>query len=80
MIIFKHTLLPEPVEPATSKCGIVAKSQNLIAPEMFLPRAKGSADFVVWNSGVSITSFNPIVATFVLGNSIPTKFLPGIGA
>ena len=29
MIVFKQTLLPEPVDPPMSKCGIVAKSDEM---------------------------------------------------
>ena len=39
------TDLPEPVVPATSKCGILAKSATTGRPTMSLPKAKVSKDF-----------------------------------
>ena len=44
------TDLPEPVVPATSKCGIGARSAMTGSPLMFFPRISGKAMF--WSSNV----------------------------
>ena len=43
MKLFKPTDLPEPVVPATSKCGILDKSFITVSPRILTPRQIGSA-------------------------------------
>src|SRR3989304_3782710 len=45
IMLFNATLLPEPVVPATRRCGILARSVTTGLPEMSLPRARVSLDF-----------------------------------
>lgn len=45
-IAFTATDLPEPVVPATSRCGILARSTTTGLPPISLPSAKASGDFI----------------------------------
>jgi hypothetical protein len=73
------TLLPLPVVPATSRCGMSARSKNTARPEISLPRPTGSVQSLA--SGYSWkTSPRVTFAGRVLGTSTPTALLPGIGA
>ena len=45
MIALMQTLLPLPVAPAISRCGIFARSATTGSPETPLPRASASFDF-----------------------------------
>src|SRR5215208_6103211 len=73
------TLLPLPVVPATSRCGISERSKKTARPEMSLPsptgRVQSLASGYAWNTSPSVT-----FAGLVLGTSTPTALLPGIGA
>ena len=73
------TDLPLPVEPAINKCGILAKSAVIKLPETSRPigTSKGLLESFFCEE---IMSLNDIVATFLLGTSIPINDLPGIGA
>ncbi|CFN76627.1 Uncharacterised protein [Bordetella pertussis] len=42
------TDLPEPVVPATSKCGILARSATTGLPAMSLPSAMVSTEWLAW--------------------------------
>ncbi len=44
------TDLPEPVAPATRRCGILARSTTTGAPSMSLPSASGSLALFSWNA------------------------------
>ena len=39
MIVFIHTDFPDPVAPATSKCGILSNSKKNASPFVVLPSA-----------------------------------------
>ena len=52
----RPTDLPDPVVPATSKCGIGARSAMTGSPAMFLPRISGSAMFWSSNAWLPISS------------------------
>ena len=80
MIEFMHTLLPEPVLPAISMCGIFAISPTQALPSIPLPSEKESFDLASINSSDSIISLRDTVSVFLFGTSIPTADLPGIGA
>ena len=45
----RKTLLPVPVAPATSRCGILARSASAGLPKMSLPRATGSRALLCLN-------------------------------
>ena len=80
MIEFKQTLFPVPVRPAMSKCGRLAKSTDNGLPETSFPRNNGIFIFRTCAAPSSITSRMRTTWRFSLGTSIPTVFLPGIGA
>ena len=73
------TLLPEPVAPATSRCGIAARSATAGRPKMSLPSASGSLDGPSRNSGVERISLSATVSRTWLGISIPIADLPSRG-
>ena len=71
-IAFTPTDFPEPVVPATSKCGIFAKSTTTGFPEISCPKAnvKFDDDFLkVCEDNISV---NLTIFLFVFGISIPT--------
>ena len=75
-----QTLLPEPVAPAMSRCGILARSTAIERPDTSRPRAKVSG-LVDRSMFVSSTSGRkPTISLIEFGISIPTTSLPGIGA
>ena len=75
-----HTDLPEPVEPAIRVCGILARSAMVTLPAMSRPRATASGLLACWNSGESMISRIETVLTTLLGTSMPTAGLLGMGA
>ncbi len=50
------TDLPEPVVPATSRCGMRARSAMIGSPPMFFPRHSASLCFVSTKSGAQRSS------------------------
>ena len=75
-----QTLLPEPVAPATRRCGILARLAAIEAPETSRPRAKVRG-LVAASMFVSSTSGRkPTTSLTAFGISMPTTSLPGIGA
>ena len=80
IILLIHTDLPEPVDPATKRCGVLSISQNIGWPMMFLPRATKSLLFSLDLGTCSKISLTETEVVFLLGSSTPTVFLPGIGA
>ncbi|MNZ88153.1 hypothetical protein D3C78_1070360 [compost metagenome] len=72
------TDLPEPVVPATSRCGIFARSVMTGLPPMSWPRARVTGDLKLSYSGVDNTSEKRTICRSSLGISIPTVVLPGI--
>ena len=73
------TDFPEPVEPATSKWGIFAKSNVRTEPLTAFPKGI-SSNFLSSVLDCSQSSRKVTVAISEFGTSIPTKDLPGIGA
>ncbi len=75
-----HTLLPEPVAPATSRWGILARSTTIASPDTSRPSAN------IRGLGASCIRFSsrngrkPTISLFWFGISMPTTSLPGIGA
>ena len=75
-----QTLLPLPVAPATSRCGIAARSPMMVLPYTSLPSAIGSFALPFWKTSSSSSSRIGTITLSRLANSIPTVSLPGIGA
>ena len=82
MIAFMQTLLPEPVDPATSICGIRARSAITGSPPLPSPSGTGNAAVFVnsFHSGASITDRRVTSVGWEFGTSIPTTDSPGTGA
>ena len=55
-MVFTPTDLPEPVVPATSKCGILPKSTTTGSPAISLPNTMASGDVDSSKAGQPITS------------------------
>ena len=77
-IALTATDLPEPVVPATSRCGILARSTTTGLPPMSLPSASASADFIWSYLSERRISDRYTICLRVLGISSPITFLPGI--
>ena len=75
---FTPTDLPEPVIPATKRCGIFAKSPTTGVPAISLPKATVSLDLASVNTDEERISLNITSWRFSLGNSMPMVFLPAI--
>ena len=75
-----HTDLPEPVAPAISACGISPISEIMDFPPISLPTVNARLLLKFLNSSVSIRSPKSTAALSLLGTSIPTAALPGMGA
>ena len=78
--LFIHTDLPDPVDPATSICGVLFICHVTGLPIMSCPNVTRS--FFSSSSGLidSSISLTVTMAVCAFGISIPTVFLPGIGA
>src|SRR5574341_477139 len=72
------TLLPEPVEPAMSRWGMVARSATTMRPLMSLPMESVSFDLDPVNSCASMTSRSQMVSRSRLGTWMPTVLLPAM--
>ena len=72
------TLLPDPVEPAISKCGIESSAATLMRPLMSLPSATVSGEAEFRNSSDSRIWRRLMISRLVLGTSMPTVGLPGM--
>ena len=71
MSAFKHTLLPEPVEPATNRCFIFVMSPQIALPSMSLPRPNMSEPGLeLLKRSEQMISFNPTMARCLFGTSI----------
>src|ERR1700744_4951858 len=77
---FIPTDLPWPVAPATSKCGILARSAINTSFDMVLPKAIGRYLGGFWYLSVTNNEDKETISGFWLGTSIPMVPLPGIGA
>ena len=72
--------LPEPVEPATRRCGILARSAVTKSPSMSLPSPMSIGLCLLAVAGSVRTSASRTISRSRLGTSMPTADLPGIGA
>ena len=75
---FMPTDLPEPVVPATSRCGIRARSATVGIPAISLPNASVKGELERSKASEEITSLSRTISLFSLGISIPTTDLPGM--
>ena len=75
-----QTDFPEPVAPAISICGILARFAIVTFPEISRPSATDSLLLEFSNSGESIISRIVTISTCLFGTSMPTAALLGIGA
>ena len=80
IIVFTQTDYPEPIVPATSKCGSLARSATYGVPDVVLPNASGSRLEESEYSGEFRISFSLTICGLRFGISTPTAALPGIGA
>ena len=78
IIALSMTLLPDPVEPAISRCGIVSSDATLMRPLISLPSAIVRRDGDSWNSFDSRISRRLMTSRLVFGTSMPTVGLPGM--
>ena len=74
------TLLPEPVAPAMSRCGIFARSTAWALPATSRPSANVSVEPDALKSTSSRIRRRATMLKSLFGISIPTALLPGIGA
>ena len=72
------TDLPEPVVPATNKCGIFPKSTTTDLPAISWPSANVKFEVDVLNAFDERISVSLTIFLFVLGISIPTTDFPSI--
>ena len=72
------TDLPEPVVPATSTCGILAKSATTGLPAISLPMAMASGECISAYTWLPIISDKNTIWRFGLGISKPMQLLPGM--
>ena len=74
------TLLPEPVAPAISRWGILARSTAIALPATSRPSANVSVEPEPRKSTSSRIRRSATTLNSLLGTSMPTALLPGIGA
>ena len=74
------TDLPDPVVPATKRCGIFRRSAIRALPPMSLPKANFKAPELFAHSLELRISCSVTEASTLFGTSTPTTLLPGIGA
>ena len=75
-----QTLLPAPVCPAISKCGIFERSAIIAVPVISFPNPTDTGDLLSLNRLLSSTSRSVTMEIVSLGISIPIADFPGIGA
>ena len=80
MMAFMPTDLPCPVAPATSRCGVFAKSKMKVSFDIVFPIATGNSYVLFWNFIELNTDFMLTTCGSALGTSMPITPLPGIGA
>src|SRR3990167_11265412 len=75
---FNATDFPEPVVPATNKCGILAKSTTTGSPAISFPNAMVKEERDCRYTLDANTSFKVTISREGLGNSRPITDFPGI--
>ena len=76
----RQTDLPWPVAPATSMCGIEARSATSSRPSARLPKRSGSSASAFFHASDSKISRKEMPAGARFGTSMPMHSSPGIGA
>ena len=76
----RQTDLPWPVAPATSMCGMEARSATSSLPAASLPKRSGSSPLAVRQASDSMISRKEMPAGARFGTSMPIASSPGIGA
>ena len=79
MTMFMQTDFPVPVAPAMRRCGARARSMQMVRPEMFLPRRRGSCWVQVCHCFSSIMPRMETLWRTVLGTSMPMSDSWGMG-
>ena len=77
-IAFTATDLPDPVVPATSRCGILPRSAVTEWPDMSLPSASVNGDFSRAYCSLISISDSCTISRRSFGTSIPMVLLPGM--
>ena len=77
---FIQTDLPDPVAPATNKCGVVFISIHFTLPMISFPNPTANRFFSFTSGIFDSTSLKETELLTWFGNSIPIVFFPGIGA
>ena len=80
IMLFRQTDFPDPVEPATRRWGILARSSIRCFPAASFPRHKGSAWFEALKFLEERRSLRRTSSPMGFGTSTPNVDLPGIGA
>ncbi len=80
MIELMHTLLPDPVAPAMSRCGMAPRSTVTAPPDTSRPRGMRRKPFSFRYASDSNTPRSETIDTLLLGTSMPTMGRPGTGA
>ena len=75
-----QTLFPDPVAPAISRCGMRVRSPTTVLPETSVPIASDKSVLSFWKVGVWMISRRVTKLVALLGTSMPSAGLPGIGA
>ena len=78
IIVFSMTLLPDPVEPAISRCGMDSSAATLMRPLMSLPSEIVIGDCELRNSSDSRIWRRLMTSRLLFGTSMPTVGLPGM--
>ena len=78
--VFRPTDLPEPVVPATSRWGILARSAVTGSPRTSTPRQSGSAALNSLHARLSAKLAKSTVSGVSAGISSHTELLPGTGS
>src|SRR3989344_690843 len=74
------TDLPEPVAPAIRRCGILARFAYCDRPAISRPNETKSGKALLVYCSSEMREPRPMIDLSVLGISMPTRDLPGIGA
>ena len=77
---FNPTDFPCPVAPATSRCGVLQRSNMKTSFVIVRPMATGKSYLHSWNFREAMTDCIETTCGFLLGTSIPMVPFPGIGA
>ena len=72
------TLLPDPVDPAISRCGMASRAAALMRPLMSLPSGMVRCECDCENSSLSSIWRRAMSSRRVFGTSMPTVGLPGM--